>query len=152
MRKSLRRKIVSGLVMGSMVLAMGTMAFAADSTDTLPPMPQQMGQGGPGGPGGGPGGDFAKMADNALTRLVDQGTITASQKEELVAFFKAKDDERRAEMKTKQDKQHHDMLKEIQDAAGLSGDQAKAVDDALRPPMPPQGTPGQQPPAPPQAQ
>ncbi|MBP2664806.1 MAG: hypothetical protein H6Q71_2754 [Firmicutes bacterium] len=131
------KKLVSVLLLGYLVLAVGGLSFAMHNP------PPQLGEPEP----------FSVMADKKLTTLVQDGTISQDQKDGIVAFFKERD----AEMKDKKpprrppqdkdmEKHHQEMLSVIQKAGNLTTEQVKAVDEALKPPAPPQCRP--EPPAP----
>lgn len=127
MKKELRRKIISGLILGSLVCSLGSFAFAAE-TNELPPAP----------PANGselhpPKGDFIKKIEESLSKLVSDNTITSEQKTKIVAFFKANE----GKQPPKERKEPGDMLTDLMNAGDLSMEQAKVVDDALRPPAPP---------------
>ncbi|MCC5467174.1 hypothetical protein LMF89_17715 [Pelosinus sp. Bkl1] len=133
--------MVSGLILGCLALSVGAVAFAHDGQQEFMPGPgmnHQMPN---------PENREEHMK-NSIDKLVNDGTITQKQATKLISFFKEKDAQRKSEMdKTRsmtpeeRDKffkekfnQRPDMIKELKDAAGLSDEQAKAVDDALRPP------------------
>ena len=136
MKNSLKRNIVGGLVLGCLVLSFGTLGFAASVDQGGPPPNGGFSQ----PPGGRP--DFIEHIEAGLTKLVSAGTITVEQKDALIKFFKDKDKERKAA----QEKKHADMLQEITGAGQLTPEQAQAVDEALRPPLPPGGPQGPMPP------
>ena len=126
------KKLVSVLLLGYLVLVGGGLSLAMDNH------PPQMGEPKP----------FSVMADNKLTKLVQDGIISQDQKDGIVTFFKERD----AEMKDKKpprenpqdkdmEKHHQEILSAIQNAGNLTNEQAKAVDEALKPPAPPQFRP-----------
>lgn len=145
MTKTWKRKMVYGLVIGCTTLALGGIAFADSEAPS------------PGGPMGMPSREHHEkmmkqhMGDE-LKELVNQGKITQAQAEQVLAFFNLKDQERKADfdkMKNMSPEerhafieqhrpQHHDMANDLQANAGLSAEQAQAVAEALRPPMPPE--------------
>ncbi|WP_371380947.1 hypothetical protein [Sporomusa aerivorans] len=126
------KKLVCALLVCYFVLAIGGAAFAMGNP------PEKMGDPKP----------LSVMANEKLTKLVEDGIISQEQKEGVVAFLKERD----VEMKDKkppcekpQDKDmrkhHQEMLSAIQKAGKLTAEQAKAVDEALKPPAPPQDRP-----------
>jgi len=127
MYMKLTKRLASALLLCYFVLAVGGVSLAMGNP------PHQMGEPKP----------FSVMADEKLTKLVEDGIISQEQKEGVVAFLKERD----AEMKDKkpQDKDmrkhHQEMLSAIQNAGKLTAEQAKAVDEALKPPAPPQDRP-----------
>jgi len=140
--KDLREKIASGLVLGCLTLSLGTLVFASPQDDLNGPPPSEFCQDGRPGDRD----DFIKHIKMTLSQLVTKGTISADQKDALVNFFVEKDNKRKTEIKVAHEKQHQDMLAELTNAGSLSNEQAKAVDDVLRPPMPPGGPRGDMPP------
>jgi hypothetical protein len=125
-KKGLRDKIVSGLILGSLVCSLGSFAFAAETSEVPPAPPANCSEIHP------PKGDFIKKIEESLSKLVSDNTITTEQKEKIIAFFKAKEGKQPP-------KEHGDMLTDLMNAGNLSTEQAKIVDDALRPPTPPNG-------------
>lgn len=128
----LSKKLVSAVLLSYFVLAVGGLSLAMDNP------PPKMGEPKP----------FAVMADEKLTKLVQDGTISQEQKDGIIAFLKERD----TEMKDKQPprekpqdkdmgKHHQEMLSAIRKAGKLTAEQAKAVDEALKPPVPPQDRP-----------
>jgi len=126
MKKGLRRKIVSGLILGSLICSLGSFAFASEADEVSPAPPSNSSELHP------PKGDFIKKIEESLSKLVSDKTITSEQKEKIIAFFKAKEGKQPP-------KEHGDMLTDLMNAGNLSMEQAKIVDDALRPPAPPNG-------------
>lgn len=130
------KKMVSALLISCFSLAIGGLALAMDNP------PPKTGDHKP----------FAVIADEKLTKLVQDGTISQNQKDGIVAFLKERD----TEMKDKKppcekpkdrdmEKHHQEMLAAIQQAGNLTDEQAKAVDEALRPPAPPHDRPEEPP-------
>jgi len=147
MKKTLSRKLASGVVLGCLVLSLGSVAFASPNGQECPPPAMGCHEGRPGGDQG----DFVKKAEVSFDKLVKQGTITAKQKKDLVKFIKNQDKERKAEMDATKNMNHEerhaylekkhgdpvDMVQKMMDVAHLTKEQAQAVDDELRPPAPP---------------
>jgi Spy/CpxP family protein refolding chaperone len=141
MKQYFTKKLVSGLILGCLALSVGAVAFAHDGQQEFMPGPgmnHQMPN----------PEDREKHMKISMDKLVNDSTITQEQEDNLIKFFKEKDAQRKSEMEKvrsmtpeKRDaflkekfNQRPDMIKELKDAAGLSDEQAKAVDDALRPP------------------
>jgi polyhydroxyalkanoate synthesis regulator phasin len=142
MKKSISKKMVSGLLIGCFSLSFGAIALAHNVQD---------------GPISKPGMHDAnfpnpenreKHIKNGLDQLVKEGTITQDQATKLVNFFKEKDSQRKAEMEKMKDmspedrENYHqqmfnkrpDILQELKNIADLSDEQAKTVADVVRPP------------------
>lgn len=93
-------------------------------------------------------GDMRQHVNKVLDKLVNQGTLTRDQADKVLYFFKEKDKERKNDMEvmkdmTPEDREAYlhekfnkrpDFIKELQNAADLSDEQAKTVADAIRPP------------------
>ncbi|CUH95041.1 hypothetical protein P22_1110 [Propionispora sp. 2/2-37] len=89
-----------------------------------------------------------QQIDTTLAQLVQQGTITQEQADELVQFFKEKAAEHKAEFEKTRDMtpeerqaflkgkmpQQPDFINDLKNAAGLSDKQVRAVAAALHPP------------------
>ncbi|HWR40197.1 MAG TPA: hypothetical protein VN611_11925 [Patescibacteria group bacterium] len=104
-----------------------------------------------------------QKTNDILARLVGDNTITADQSDKLVRFLKEKSAQHQAMFEkigkmTPEERQtffqqnpppRHDMVADLQAAAGLTPEQAKAVAEAFRPPHhqhPPLAQPGFNPP------
>lgn len=144
------KRTICKLLIGCFCLSVGTVVLA-DEPDK-PPMPKC--------------GVFApherpdpaaieRHISERLQKLVDDQIITKEQSTKLLAFFKEKAAERKADMEKmkemspeerdaylKEKFKHPDMVTELQNAGGLSSNQANAVDAALRPPHRPDGDMG----------
>lgn len=144
MMKNWKQKIVYGLVIGCTALALGGIALANE--EQVPP---------PGGPGRPcmepPRMNMEQHVGDKLSNLVKTDKITQAQADQILAFFKAKGEERKAAFEKMQNmtpeerqaywKEHKgqrpDMIAELKATANLTDDQAKLVAEELRPPMHP---------------
>lgn len=143
--KTLNKKIAAGLLIGSLCIAsLGATVFASSQTpanDSGTSYPCVQGKTMP---------SHHKMMGDAKTKLdklVKDGVISADQENKLIALFKEKakemkanmekmknltPEERQAQFKEMQGK-HAAFAQEIKTAANLSDDQLKAVFTAMRP-------------------
>ncbi|SFL48374.1 hypothetical protein [Pelosinus propionicus] len=141
MKQYFTKKLVSGLVVGCLALSVGAVAFAHGGQPEFMPGPgmnHQMPR----------PEDRQEHMKNSIDKLVADGTISQEQASKLMDFFKEKDAQRKLDMEkmksmTSEERdsflkekfsQPPDIIKDLKDAANLSDEQAKAVDDALRPP------------------
>ena len=140
------KKIVCTLVLGCMLLAFGSLALAHDHQGCPPPKCECDGAMPPERPDPA---DMERHITSSLNKLVTEGTITQEQADKLLNLFKQKDSQRKADMEKmkamspedrdaylhQQQPHHHpDFINEFKNAAGLSDEQAKSVDEVLRPP------------------
>lgn len=150
MKANWKTKLVSGLILGSLVLSLTAIVAAQEPS---------------GGPDGGPPAqldkprpeDHAKRLRASLDKLVEKKILEPDQSHRVMLFFQQKDDERKAEwdkMKgmTPEDRDTYmqqqcilrcqkrpDLIKDLVEGAGLSQEQAKAVAQEMRPPHGPGG-------------
>ncbi|AJQ26297.1 hypothetical protein [Pelosinus fermentans] len=141
MKQYFTKRLVSGLILGCLALSVGAVAFAHDGQQEFIPGPS-MNHRMPNPE------DREKHMKIFMDKLLNDSIITQEQAAKLISFFKEKDDQRKTEMEktrfmTPEERdaffkekfnQRPDMIKELKDAADLSDEQAKAVDDTLRPP------------------
>lgn len=126
------KRIVSTLVAGCLLLSLGTAALAKNAPQDQPPQAYPLaGPGQPPDPAG-----RERQLEKALAQLVKDETISQKQADKLLDFFKQKAEARRQEMEKRQQEKEN-FIRDLQQTAGLSADQAKAVAAALRPPHPP---------------
>jgi hypothetical protein len=141
------KKLLCKLLIGCFCLSLSSLALA-DRPDQppMPPCDMEAPQDRPDPQA------MERHLSEQLQKLVDKNTITSEQSANLLAFFKEQDAQRTADMEKMKDmspserdnylqkkfKQRPDMLSELKIAAGLSEEQARAVDDAIRPPHRPE--------------
>ena len=94
---------------------------------------------------------LAKQAEKALPKLVKKKTITQDQADQIIAFFKEKDEQQKIETEKIKNmnryerdryfkdhqKERPDIIKDLMETVGLTKKQAKAVKGVLNFPMPP---------------
>ena len=150
MKANWKTKLMSGLILGSLVLSLTAIVAAQEPS---------------GGPDGGPPTqldkprpeDHVKRLRASLDKLVEKKILESDQSHRVMLFFQQKDDERKAEwdkMKsmTPEDRDTYvqqqcilrcqkrpDLIKDLMEGAGLSQEQAKAVAQEMRPPHGPGG-------------
>lgn len=142
--KNWKQKIVYGLVIGCAALALGGIALANEEKVTPP--------GGPGRPCmEQPRMNIEQHIGDKLSNLVKTDKISQAQADQILAFFKAKGEERKAVREKMQNmtpeerqayREEHkgqrlDMIADLKAAANLTDEQAKLVAEELRPPMHP---------------
>ncbi|BBB91994.1 MAG TPA: hypothetical protein PKA28_06040 [Methylomusa anaerophila] len=148
MKNDLTKKIISGLAIGCVAVALGGAALAYDTKAAPAPGSNYSAQQ---HPGKSPADMKQHMADK-LNKLVNDGVITKEQSTAIENFFAQKleqgkaarekmknmtPEERKAFMEQKK-QNHPDLTGELAKATGISEEQAKAVADALRPKFDPQ--------------
>lgn len=152
MNASWKTKLMSGLILGSLVLSLTAIVAAQEP---------------PGEPGDGPPDraqsdkprpeDQAKRLRASLDKLVEQKVLEADQSQRIMLFFQQKSDERKAEWEkmksmTPEERDTYmqqqcilrcqkrpDLIKDLMEGAGLSQEQAKAVAQEMKPPRVPGG-------------
>lgn len=125
------KKVVSTIVAGCLLLSLGTAALAKNAPQDQPPPPPACPFAAPGQPPDPAGRE--RHLTQALAELVKAETISQEQAGKLLDFFKQQAEEQRQEMEKRQQKKQN-FIHDLQQTAGLSEAQAKAVADALRPP------------------
>ncbi len=134
MNSRITKKVAGTLVAGCLLLSLGTAALAKNSPQDQPAPPPACPFAAPGQPPDPAGRE--RHLTQALAQLVKEETISREQADKLLDFFKQKAEEQRQEReKHQQEKQN--FVHDLQQTAGLSEAQAKAVADALRPPQRP---------------
>lgn len=146
MKTKITKKIMSGLAVGCLLLSLGGLVAAQEVSADQPPAPCVSAQFDRPSPA-----DMEQHISAALGKLVEQQTITQEQSDKILAFFKEKELQRKAEFEKvkamspeerktyfeQRPHERHDLVNDLAVSAGLSADQAKTVADALRPPRGP---------------
>ena len=137
---TIKQRVVYGLVIGCITLALGGIAFAGNeqAKPDKAPCERGMHQMRP---------DFSQHVNDKLKTLVENNTISQAQADQIAAFLKTRAEERRAEFEkmkgmTPEERkayreehraQRPDMIAGLEENAGLTEEQAKAVAEAIRP-------------------
>ena len=140
MKQCVTKKIISGLIAGSITISFGAVALANGQQD-LAANPRMLMH----------NIDITEHREQhistSLNHLVAEKFITQDQADKLIKFFKEKDKQQKTERETIKDKspeesdsqqqpcnKYPDIVQELKDIADLSDEQANAVADAARPP------------------
>ncbi len=151
MKNTWKKRLMSGLILGSLVLSLTAVVAAEETQGGPPPGPDTMQAGKPGHD------DHVKRLRAGLDKLVEKKVLESEQAHRVMLFFQQKDTERKAEwekmkgMTTEERdaymqqqclqrcKKRPDLVKDLMEGAGLSQAQARAVAQEMRPPHGPGG-------------
>lgn len=139
MNKTFKQKVIYGLTIGCITLALGGIALANEQQ--APPRCEKGNMFQPGQH------DRSQHISDNLKKLVEQNTIDQVQADQILAFFKEKGEQRKAEFEKMKDMtseertaymdqhkdQRPDIVADLQANANLTEDQAKAVAAVIHP-------------------